>query len=142
MKNSREVGDLQLYERWTLSQVLFKVFNQKYRAITVLNNILQNASCFRTPSILQKIGALWKSILYSAIAVSFFPFLVTCEMENYTLIVHMLSKTLFLTQEIRIIHLSRILIHFKNTNKKPHSNSNKNDLKYSKISEAKPKCLT
>ena len=33
-------------------------------------------------------------------------------------------------------------MHFKNINKKNYSNSNKNDLKYSKMSEAKPKCLT
>ena len=51
------------------------------------------------------------------------------------------SKTFFLTQEIRIIHFSRILIHFKNINKN-YSNNSKNDLKYAKMSRAKLKCLT
>ena len=53
------------------------------------------------------------------------------------------SKTLFLTQEIRIIHFSRILINFKNIYIwKNYNNCNKNYLKYHKMSEAKPKCLT
>ena len=56
-------------------------------------------------------------------------------------IIEKVSKTLFLTQEIKIIHFSRILIHFKNI-KKTTATVIRMILKYSKMSEAKPECLT
>ena len=62
-----------------------------------------------------------------------------CVLISTVLVSKQVSKTLFLTQEIRIIHFQ---LQNKNIDKKNYSNSNKNDLRHSKMPEAKPKCLT